>query len=108
MSDRDNIPVLTDLIEKGLEITMSDLGLDDEVEFGGGGDYEDTEIEITEPEVEQADVEQAAVERAINAEADEFLADHPELEQAIRRILDEHTELALQEIKLAIQRELTK
>ena len=29
MSDQGNIPVLTDLIEKGIEITMSDLGLDE-------------------------------------------------------------------------------
>ncbi len=101
MNDRDNIPVLTDLIEKGLEITMSDLGLDDEFEFSGGGDDKDTEIEITE-----SDVEADAVEPV--TEADELLADHPALEQTIRRILDEHTELALQEIKLAIQRELNK
>ena len=82
---------------------MSDLGLDDEVDFGGDRDYEETEIEIIE-----TDVEQDEVERANHAEADAFLDDHPALEQAIRRILDEHTELALQEIKLAIQRELTK
>ena len=30
------------------------------------------------------------------------------LEQSIRRILDEHIELAMQEIKLVIQRELDK
>lgn len=102
MNNRSNIPVLTDLIEKGIEIKMSDLGLDDELHIGLGDD-DDTEIEVTEP-----DLERDAVERAIHAEADEFLAEHPALEQAIRRILDEHTEMALQEIKLAIQRELTK
>ncbi len=104
MSDRDNIPVLTDLIEKGAEISMADLGLDD---YGG----EDAEIEIIGPESEDSDLEtgaEAAIERAVMAESDEWLADHPGLEQAIRRILDEHTELALQEIKLAIQRELTR
>lgn len=106
MSDRDNIPVLTDLIEKGLEISLADLGLDgndrDENELAVS-DHDDTEIEITE-----ADTEDDAVDRAVRAEADEWLAEHPALEQAIRRILDEHTELALQEIKLAIQRELAK
>ena len=30
MSDDENIPVLDDLIERGIEITMSDLGLEDE------------------------------------------------------------------------------
>ena len=122
MSDRDNIPVLTDLIEKGGEITLSDLGLDEHYEGDidlGPVDDDDTEIEITAPDPD-ADAPLAAdtmtddpmaedpVERAIHAEADEWLEQHPALEQAIRRILDEHTELALQEIKLAIQRELNK
>ena len=34
--------------------------------------------------------------------------DNPGLEQTVRRILDEHMELAWQEIKLAIQRDLNK
>lgn len=38
---------------------------------------------------------------------DPFL-NNPALEQTIRRILDEHLELAWQEIKLAIQRDLNK
>ena len=38
---------------------------------------------------------------------DPFVA-NPALEQTIRRILDEHMELALQEIKLAIRQELKK
>ena len=29
MSDKDDIPMLNDLIERGAEVTMSDLGLDD-------------------------------------------------------------------------------
>ena len=40
--------------------------------------------------------------------AADLLAENPALEQTIRRILDEHMELAWQEIKLAIQRELEK
>lgn len=84
MSDQGNIPTLTDVIEHGIEIKMSDLGLDDEIE--------NTEIDIGEPDLIIGDP----------------FADNPALEQTIRRILDEHMELALQEIKLAIQRELNK
>ena len=91
MSDQGNIPVLTDLIEKGIEITMSDLGLDDDAP-AVGGEADDIEIEL-------AGDDSAAVDP---------LADNPALEQAIRRILDEHMELAWQEIRLAIQRELEK
>ena len=91
MSDQNNIPVLTDLIEKGMEISMSDLGLDDSdigLEVGTG----EIEIDLSEPDLAAADP----------------LAENPALEQTIRRILDEHMELAWQEIKLAIQRELKK
>ena len=93
MSDQGNIPTLTDIIERGIEIKMSDLGLDEEAEIDAAdSDIEDTEIEITEPDLIGGDP----------------FADNPALEQTIRRILDEHMELALQEIKLAIQRELNK
>ena len=83
MSDEDDIPTLTDLIEEAEgsdHIAISDLGLDDE----------DLEISAAEPIL-----------------ADPFL-DNPALEQIVRRILDEHMELAWQEIKLAIQKELDK
>ncbi|MGD2173125.1 MAG: hypothetical protein PVI79_17495 [Gammaproteobacteria bacterium] len=83
MSDDDDIPTLTDLIEEADgsdHIAISDLGLDDE----------DIEISASAPIV-----------------TDPFL-DNPALEQAVRRILDEHMELAWQEIKLAIQKELDK
>ena len=36
------------------------------------------------------------------------LADNPALEQAVRRILDEHMELAWQEIRLAIAQHLDR
>ncbi len=91
MSDQGNIPTLTDVIERGIEIKMSDLGLDDEVEAGDLA-IEDTEIDIGAPDLVVGDP----------------FAGNPALEQTIRRILDEHMELALQEIKLAIQRELNK
>ena len=67
------IPVLTDLIEKGVEIKLSELGLDADPLISDDG---------------------LANSLAIN----------PALEQEIRRILDEHMELAWQEIRVAIQR----
>ena len=85
MSDEDDIPTLTDLIDEpdgSDRIAISDLGLDEG----------DAEIEI-------ADTDLVVV--------DPFL-DNPALEQTVRRILDEHMELAWQEIKLAIQNELDK
>ena len=66
------IPVLTDLIEKGVEIELSELGLD------------------PDPEIDQTEV-------LTSLRAD------PALEQEIRRILDEHMELAWQEIRIVIQ-----
>ena len=72
MQDDANIPILTDLIEKGVEIELSELGLD------------------PDPPID-ADVATIA------------LHDDPALEQEIRRILDEHMELAWQEIRIAIQ-----
>jgi hypothetical protein len=72
MTDNTNIPVLTDLIEKGAEIELSELGLDQDPPTG---------------------------ENAVT----NTLADNPALEQEIRRILDEHMELAWQEIRIAIQ-----
>ena len=91
MSEQGNIPVLTDLIEKGIEIKMSDLGLDDDLQIQADDDVdiEATEIDVTEPDLDRLEL-------------------NPALEQSIRRILDEHMELALQEIKLLLQRELKK
>jgi hypothetical protein len=93
VSDQSNIPTLTDLIEDGAEIKISDLGLDDELGVRADDpDIDDTIIDMTELDLDAADP----------------LRDNPALEQAIRRILDEHMELALQEIKRAIQRDLNK
>ena len=91
MSDESGIPVLTDVIEKGDEIRMSDLGLDDELQVPAEiplGDDQDLEIEVPD--------------------AVDPLAAHPALEQTIRRILDEHLELAWQEIRLEIKKALQK
>jgi hypothetical protein len=83
ISDND-IPVLTDLIESGPEITLSDLGLENELAG---------EAEPVFSELQTGDM-------AIDID--------PALEQSLRRILDEHTELAWQEIRLAIQQHLNR
>jgi len=82
MSDESNIPVLTDLIEKGVEIKLSDLGLDQEFAIG------DATSDSTSD---------SAVKISMT----------PALGQEIRRILDQHMELAWQEINLAIQQTTT-
>ncbi len=82
MSDESNIPVLTDLIEKGVEIELSDLGLGQE--FATGDATSDSTSD-------------SAVKISITAA----------LGQEIRRILDQHMELAWQEINLAIQQATT-
>lgn len=82
MSDESNIPVLTDLIEKGVEIKLSDLGLDQEFAIG------DATSDSTSDSVVKISMT-------------------PALGQEIRRILDQHMELAWQEINLAIQQTTT-
>lgn len=84
----DNIPVLTDLIEKGIEIKLSELGLDTN---------QDLILEVDEREEPQINDTQLEFEAEANT-----LSNNPALEQTIRRILDEHMELALEEIKSAI------
>jgi hypothetical protein len=88
MTTEGELPVLTDLIEKGDEIKMSDLGL-----------VEDTLVE------DDSDSLRAEIAE-LTSDVDPFLK--AALEQSIRRILDEHMELAMQEIRLVIERELNK
>jgi len=93
MSDQGDIPTLTDLIDDGAEIKISDLGLDEELDIRADDpNVDDAEIDLTEPDLGAIDP----------------FRDNPALEQTVRRILDEHMELAWQEIKLAIQRDLNK
>ena len=93
MSDQSDIPVLTDLIEKGMEITLSDLGLDDDLKIeADDANIDDIVIGETGPDLGSIDP----------------FKDNPALEYEIYRILEEHMELAWQEIKLAIQREFKK
>ncbi|MCP4187323.1 MAG: hypothetical protein GY763_06930 [Gammaproteobacteria bacterium] len=97
MNDNDNIPVLTDLIKDNIDdgtvnVTLPELGLD----IGQDMYIEEDDdplvslrIEPDRPLVEQPAPDVAAID--------------PKLEQTIRLILDEHMELAWQEIRLAIQ-----
>ena len=86
MQKDSDIPVLTDLIDKGEEFSMSDLGLDDDPSI------DETMTDIILPK---------------SGPVDPFI-DNPELEQSVRRILDKHMNLAWQEIRLAIQRVIEK
>jgi hypothetical protein len=101
MSDQNNIPILTDLIESGEEISITDLGLDEELGLGA-----------EDPAIVDTGAEQMGETDDTDAELVVVVVDpfknNPALEQNIRRILDEHMELAWQEIKLAIQKELDK
>ena len=113
MLKNNQIPVLTDLIEKGIDIKSDELnlnqsedlilGLDDREEpriDANHFDFEtETEVEV-EVEVEVEEVEVEVEEEPVN----HALKDDPALEKIIRRILNEHMELALTEIKLAIKK----
>ena len=54
MTDQGNIPTLTDIIERGFEIKISDLGLDEDLHIAADDDATEidaTEIDATEPEL---------------------------------------------------------
>jgi hypothetical protein len=105
VSDQSDIPVLTDLIEKGMEITLSDLGLDDDLEIKA----DNARIDNLEIKDDDTDIDDIAVDEAApDLGAIDPFEDNPALEYAIYRILEEHMELAWQEIKLAVQRDLNK
>ena len=131
MSDKDDIPMLNDLIERGAEVTMSDLGLDYyaidpplQVSDVIAAEAQAQAQESTELDFDADDAAPftAAVytrdtpgssafkpeSLAINQPNIDPLADNPALEQAVRRILDEHMELAWQEIRLVIQQHLNR
>ena len=131
MSDKDDIPILNDLIERGAEVTMSDLGLDD---YAADPPLQVSDVIAAEAQAEaqensalEFDADDAAPftaavytrdtpgtsaftpeSLAVNPPSIDPLADNPALEQAVRRILDEHMELAWQEIRLAIQQHLDR
>ena len=81
MNDKSDIPLLVDLIEKSGEIQLSDLGLN--------------EVFTSDDKTSKSEMPPAKVKIT------------PALEQEIRRILDEHMELAWQEIRIAIQQAST-
>ena len=115
MSDQDDIPVLNDLIESGIEITLSDLGLDDAVDSPiRVEDVMEAELKFEVDESAPYTPAPPATSPFIPASlaaitpGTDALADNPALEQAVRRILDEHMELAWQEIRLAIAQHLDR
>ena len=112
MSDQDDIPVLDDLIERGIRDYACPIsGLDDDPPLRAA-DVIAAEVKF------EADDSLAAAPLAASAFSDvqntttpspaDLLADNPALEQAVRRILDEHMELAWQEIRFAIQQHLDR
>lgn len=126
MQKNDNIPVLTDLIEKGIEIKLSELGLDtsqdlildaNEREELGLDVSRDLKLDTDRSEEPGLDASRDLLLDADDRDEPEFDAsqltldtapissdssDNPALEQMIRQILDQHMELAVQEIKQAI------
>jgi len=92
MLENDHIPVLTDLIEKGIKTKLSEPEIDhNENLILEEDDRAEPKIGVSQFETESDPAP------AIN-----LLTNDPALEQIIRRILNEHMELAFQEIKLAI------
>ena len=92
MNNDDDIPVLTDLIEDKVDVTLPELGLDL---------HEDMYIEEDDDPLMNLRIEND--NPPMRQLAPKVTAIDPDLEQTIRRILDEHMELAWQEIRLAIQ-----
>ena len=116
--DDDDIPVLTDLIEEKIDITAPETNLDVDQEIFIDDDedlFPVMKLEPEEPalpdpieEIEIPALPDSIEETEIPVLAysiEETVAINPALEQTIRRILDEHMELAWQEIRLAIQEE---
>lgn len=92
MSNDNSIPILTDLIEDETEITQPRLGLD-----------VDQDLLIDTDDDPFIDFDTLQEEPAQARESASPVTTDPELEQTIKRILDEHMALAWQEIRLAIQ-----
>ena len=89
MTKYDNIPVLTDLIEKGARAEVTELDLD----FG-----RDLIVDTAAQEQPHGDTGQFSFE----ADSGHPVHIDPALEQSIRRILEQHMEMALRKIMLAI------
>jgi hypothetical protein len=92
MPQDDNIPLLTDLIEERIDVTVPEQGL--------GAEHN---LIIDEDEEPEFSFNPEYVKPAMDSRAATRIGRHAELERAVRRILDEHLELAWQEIRLAIE-----
>jgi hypothetical protein len=100
MLENDHIPVLTDLIEKGIKTRLSEPELDhNEDLILEEDDREEPKIGASQFETE---TETETETESDPAPARNVFTNDPALDQIIRRILNEHMELALQDIKLAI------
>ena len=102
MSSQEDIPVLDDLIEKGGEITMADLGLDDAPAVDPG-EGDDIEIQFEDAGSVPAD---SMLDQDPSKEAVDPFAANPALEIAARRILEQHMERAWLEIRALIRNHL--
>jgi hypothetical protein len=96
MLENDHIPVLTDLIEKGIKTRLSEPELDH------NEDLILEEDDREEPKIGASEFETETETESDPAPARNVFTNDPALDQIIRRILNEHMELALQDIKLAI------
>jgi hypothetical protein len=108
MQKDSTIPVLNKLIEKGAEISMSDLGLDDNLHIGIDGPVLG-DLVIGDPMIDDLTIDDTLADITLpnTGPVDSFIA-NSELEQSVRRIFDEHMELAWEEIRLEIQRAFEK
>ena len=98
MLENDHIPVLTDLIETGINTRLPEPELDHN---------DDLLLEAYAREEPKIGASQFETETETETESDpaparNVFTNDPALDQIIRRILNEHMELALQDIKLAI------
>lgn len=111
MSESKDIPVLTDLIESGPEITLSDLGLADDPAVGANAAIADGDIAFDPADAAPITIlppGSGANDLQSGASGSGRGEISPALEQTVRRILDEHMELAWQEIRIAIQKHLER
>jgi len=87
---------------------MSDLGLDDNLHIGISYPMIDDPM-IGDPMIDDLMIDDTLTDITLpdTGPVDSFIA-NSELEQSVRRIFDEHMELAWKEIRLEIQRAFEK
>jgi len=95
MSDADDIPLLTDMIEdESVDITQPDFAMDVDRDLVIGND--------DDPVINLANFDDDRIDPLFKPPQPEPTPIESELEKTVKRILDEHMELAWQEIRLAI------